>query len=87
MAFAIEHQSLAQRPQRGLCLHDLIEARRIDAEIARVPIEVARHADHVGADRLLMLVLIVFCDSARFSKRGADTFAEPSLHSETEKQV
>ncbi len=84
---AVEHHRLAQRAQRRLRLDDLVEALRIDAEDCGVAVEIARHADDVGADRLLVLVQIGLGDGERFRQRGAHALAEPRLDAEAEQHV
>ncbi len=56
MPLPVEDDRLGQRAQRRLRAHHFIETLRVEAQEIGVAVEVVRHADDIGADRLLMLV-------------------------------
>ena len=70
-----------------MCANDLGEALRIEAEEIGVAVEIIRHADDIGANRLLMLVEIGFSDSERTGDSVMDGLAEPGLHAEVKEKI
>jgi hypothetical protein len=81
---AVHDIGLAQVPEQGLLGEDPVEQLRLVPDLARFPVDVARHGQDVAPDDLLMFLQIRFRDQLRFGQCRPHRVGEPRLDAEAE---
>ena len=66
-------------------LHHLLKRLFIQQQNAGLTVQIVRHRQRIGADRLHVFFQIGFCNSLRFIHRSAHAFTKPCLYTEIEK--
>jgi hypothetical protein len=84
---SIDDSRLGQAADRGLSGQRRREILRVNRQRRRRAVEIGRHCERIGADRLLMLAHIGVGDRDRFGDRGAHLVAEPGFDAEAEEQI
>ena len=87
MAGTVEHHRLGQSAQGRLSRDHLLQMLRVERQLHGVAVEIVRHRQNIGTDRLLMFVQIGFSDGQRFGDCGTHSVAEPRLHAKAEEQI